>query len=62
MCTDTCAVAYDTTDPPGVGWEAVSFLSSFSRNRRKPKGRERKSVSKAQREEGMLFTGRTRNL
>lgn len=47
---------------PGVGWEVVSFLSSFSRNRRKPKGRGRKGVSKAQREEDMLFTGRTRNL
>lgn len=42
-------------------WEAVSFLTSFSRNRRKPRGRERKGVSKAERED-MLFTGRTMNL
>lgn len=61
MCTNTCAVASDTTDL-GMGWEVVSFLSSFSRNRRKPKGREREGVSKAEGEEDMLFTGRTRNL
>lgn len=56
-----CKIASDTTDL-GVGWEAVSFLTSFSRNRRKPRGRERKGVSKAEKGEDMLFTGRTRNL
>lgn len=55
-----CKIASDTTDLGGW-WEAVSFLTSFSRNRRKPRGRERKGVSKAERED-MLFTGRTMNL
>lgn len=45
MCMNTCGIALDTTDLGG----GVSFLSSFSRNRRKPKGREREGVSKAER-------------
>lgn len=45
MCTNTCAVASDTTDL-GVGWEALSFLSSFSRNKRKLKGRGGKVLAR----------------
>lgn len=45
MCRNTCAVASDTTDL-GVGWEAVFFLSSFSRTRRKLKGRGREGVAR----------------
>lgn len=41
----------DTTDLGG------SFLSSFSKDRRTPKGRERKGLARLRGEEDMLFTG-----
>lgn len=52
VCKNTCGLVLDTTDLGGG-----LFLSSFSRNRRTPKGRERKGLARLRGEEDMLFTG-----
>lgn len=50
VCMNMHGITLDTMDL-GWGWgrKAVSFLSSFSPNRRKQKGKERRGISKAER-------------
>lgn len=54
---DICAITLDTWTR-GQGWETrCPFYPLPPPNRRKPKGRERKGISKAEGKEDMLFTG-----
>lgn len=59
-----CVITSDTVDQEvGLGGKAVSFLFLFLSDRQKPKGREKRGISKAERGRRVCYLQAwTRNL
>lgn len=64
VCVNMCVITSDTVDQGvGLGWESSVLSILFLLHRRKPEGRERRGVSKAERGRRVCYLQAwTRNL